>query len=67
MVQWWHESGAEIVNEKLTREIVKKAVALYYDNQQICLRNRTPELIQLLCDMDIPLLVFSAGITVYSV
>ncbi|KAK1938995.1 Cytosolic 5'-nucleotidase 3 [Phytophthora citrophthora] len=58
MVQWWKSINALLVESKVTKEQVKRAV----DSSKIAFRSGFHSVMKLLRDHQVPTLVFSAGL-----
>jgi hypothetical protein len=63
MIQWWTESSQEFIKEKISKLAVKKAVAFYIEKKRICFRSNTLKMFEMLQNIGIPILIFSAGLT----
>lgn len=63
MEDWVEKANALLVKYGLTKDIIRKAVKSAIDEQRFELRSNMLEFFKLLKEHDIPLLIFSAGIS----
>lgn len=63
MIEWVEQAHALLQKSSLTKDIISEAVTLAFEEQRFALRAKFVDFLNVLKGNDVPLLVFSAGIT----